>query len=90
LANLYWPALAGILAQRFQMTILNFPLKALVLFDIEHLILFLMSWENRREKILLNGNALVIVSVVADKEQQSISIFHRNKMDDSCITSYDL
>lgn len=43
LANLYWPALAGILAQRFQMTILSFPLKALVLFDIDHLILFLMS-----------------------------------------------
>lgn len=43
LANLYWPALAGTLVQRFQMTILNFLLKLPVLFDIDHLIPFLMS-----------------------------------------------
>lgn len=42
------------------------------------------------KKLLWRDNALFIISVVADKEQQRISIFQRNKIDDSCVTSFDL
>lgn len=90
LANLYWPALAGILAQHFQMITLNFPLEHL-LFDIDHLILLLMSSENReKSKLLLNNKTLYLLYLfVAHKEQEKITTFHRKKDQNKILKEQD-
>lgn len=81
LANLYWPALAGILAQHFQMIILNFPLEHL-LFDIDHLILLLMSSENReKSKLLLNNKTLYCCTCLQlIKSKRKLLLFTEKKI----------